>query len=77
MTTVARWLDSPGRYAAVGVAIQKTKVFLVSLVVSYLGVLGLLSFVVAGFLLNRIIGFVVLGVVLLILDKAVKREANS
>lgn len=57
--------------------LNRSKTFAVSLVVSYLGALGLLSFTVAGFLANRIIGFIVLGVCLLILDKAVKRASDS
>ena len=55
----------------------KSVSFVVSLLTSILGVLGLASFTVAGFLLNTIVGFVVLGFVLLLLDKAVRRERTS
>lgn len=60
-----------------GKTMVAAKPFVTSLVVSYLGALGLLSFVVAGFIASKLIGFIVLGVCLLVLDKAVKREGNS
>lgn len=59
---------------AAKVGIMATYAFVTSLVSSILGVLGLGSFVVAAFLVNPIVGFVVLGISLLVLDKAVKRE---
>lgn len=58
-------------------ATKATIAFVTSLVASVLGVLGLAAFVVAGFIVCNVLGFVVLGVVLLLLDKAAKSNADS
>jgi hypothetical protein len=72
MTTVESTTGSSFRWPRLPLDVLKRgAVFVLSLTVSYLSVLGLGSFVVAGFLLHPVAGFVVLGTCLLILHKAI------
>lgn len=71
------WASDPAARGYVSSKLKEVPSYIVSFISSYLGVLGMICFAVAGFLLNVIVGFVVLGVVLLIMDKAVKHEASD
>lgn len=57
--------------------VQRGLAFVFAFTISYLSVLGLASFTIAGFLVSPILGFVVLGVCLLILHKAVTAEESK